>query len=102
MKLLTPIARTLPSASSVSNALYAATVLSNRSGARLVQDEQVELVDAELADRLVERVQRLVVAVVADPDLGLDEHPARSRPERRMPSPTCRSLPYAAAVSMCR
>ena len=40
---------------------------------RLVQDEQVELVDAELAGALVERVQGLVVAVVADPDLGLDE-----------------------------
>ena len=33
MKLLTPIARTFPSASSVSSALYAAMVLSKRSGA---------------------------------------------------------------------
>jgi hypothetical protein len=30
--------------------------------------------DAELSRALVERVQRLVVAVVADPHLGLDEH----------------------------
>ena len=54
MKLLTPLAPTLPPASNVSKALYAATVLSKRSGRRLVQDEQVELVDAELTDRLVE------------------------------------------------
>ena len=40
---------------------------------RLVQEQQVELLDAELADALVERVQRGVVAVVADPDLRLDE-----------------------------
>jgi len=38
-----------------------------------VQDQQVDLVDAELAGALVEAVQRLVVAVVADPDLGLHE-----------------------------
>ena len=42
--------------------------------AGLVQDQQVDLVDAELAGALVEGVQGLVVAVVADPDLGLDEH----------------------------
>ena len=40
---------------------------------RLVQDQQVDLLDAELASALVEAVQRLVVPVVADPDLGLDE-----------------------------
>jgi hypothetical protein len=39
----------------------------------LVEDEQVDLVDAELAGALVEGVQGLVVAVVGDPDLGLDE-----------------------------
>jgi hypothetical protein len=44
------------------------------AGQRLVQDEQVDLVDAELAGTLVEGVQRLVVAVVADPDLRLQEH----------------------------
>ena len=42
-------------------------------GQRLVQDQQVDLVDAELGGALLEAVQRLVVAVVADPDLGLDE-----------------------------
>jgi len=42
-------------------------------GQGLVQDQQVDLVDAELARALVEGVQRLVVAVVGDPDLGLDE-----------------------------
>ena len=40
---------------------------------RLVQDQQVDLVDAELAGALVEGVQRLVISVVADPDLGLQE-----------------------------
>jgi hypothetical protein len=40
---------------------------------RLVQDQQVDLVDPELACALVERVQRLVVAVIGDPDLRLDE-----------------------------
>ena len=43
-------------------------------GQCLVEDEQVQLVDAELAGGLVERVQGFVVAVVADPDLRLDEH----------------------------
>ena len=43
-------------------------------GGGLMQDEQVQVVDAELADRLLPGVQRLVVPVVADPDLGLDEH----------------------------
>jgi hypothetical protein len=36
-----------------------------------VQDQQVDLVDSELAGAFVEAVQGLVVAVVADPDLGL-------------------------------
>ena len=40
---------------------------------RLVQDQQVDLVDAELPGALLEGVQRLVVAVVADPDLGFQE-----------------------------
>ena len=49
-------------------------------GQSLVQDQQVDLLDAELAGALVEAVQRFVVAVVADPDLGLQEDlgPARS------------------------
>lgn len=41
---------------------------------RLVQEQQVKPVDAELADTLVEGVQRGVVARVADPHLRLDEH----------------------------
>jgi len=60
---------------------------------RLVQDQQVDLVDAELARALVEAVQGLVVAVVADPDLGLQEDVGRSRPDSATASPTCRSLP---------
>ena len=41
---------------------------------RLMQEQQVEAVDAKLADALVKRVQRGLVAVVADPDLRLEEH----------------------------
>jgi hypothetical protein len=44
-------------------------------GQRLVQDQQVDLVDSELAGALVEAVQGLVVAVVADPDLGSPRRP---------------------------
>jgi len=38
-----------------------------------VQDQQVELLDAELAHSLLERVPRLVIAVVGGPYLRLDE-----------------------------
>jgi len=38
-----------------------------------VQDQQVDPVDADLARALLEPVRRLVVAVVADPDLRLQE-----------------------------
>ena len=61
---------------------------------RLVQDQQVDLVDAELARALLEGVQRLVVSVVADPDLGLQEDlRAVRRSELCTASPTWRSLP---------
>ena len=40
---------------------------------RLVQQQQVDLLDPQLGCALIERVERLVIAVVADPDLGLDE-----------------------------
>jgi len=43
-------------------------------GQRLVEDQEVDLLDAELAGTLLEPVQRLVVAVVGDPDLRLQEH----------------------------
>jgi hypothetical protein len=42
-------------------------------GQRLVEDEQVDLVDAELAGAFLVAVEGLVVAVVADPDLGFEE-----------------------------
>jgi hypothetical protein len=66
-----------------------------------VRDQQVDLIDAELARAFRETMQCLVVSVVADPDLGLDKTSGRSRPGFRIASPTCRSLPYAAAVSTC-
>ena len=39
----------------------------------LVQDQQVDRVDGELPGALLEAVQRLVVSVVGDPDLGLQK-----------------------------
>ena len=38
-----------------------------------MEDQQVDLVDAELARALLETVQSFVIPVVADPDLGLQE-----------------------------
>jgi hypothetical protein len=38
-----------------------------------MQEQQVDLIDTELAGALVERVQRGVIAVVADPQLRLHE-----------------------------
>lgn len=67
-----------------------------------MQQQQVELLDAQLAHPFVERVKCFIVAVVADPDFGLDEYFLLGIPERRMPSPTSRSLAYAAAVSISR
>jgi hypothetical protein len=43
------------------------------AGQGLVEDEQVDLLHTELSGALVEPVQGLVVAVVGDPDLGLEE-----------------------------
>src|SRR5438034_10927430 len=41
---------------------------------RLVEEQQVDLVDAKLAGALLEAVQSFVVTVVADPDLRLQEN----------------------------
>ena len=64
-----------------------------RAGQRLVEDQQVDLLDAELAGALLEGVQRLVVAVVADPDLRLDEDVGAVEAGGGDASPTSRSLP---------
>ena len=48
MKLLTPTARTLPSAARVSRARYASSVFSKADGESLVEQQQVDLIDAEL------------------------------------------------------
>ena len=94
MKLLTPMARTLPSASSCLERPVGLEGAVESVGQGLVEDQQVDLVDAELAGALVEAVQGLVVAVVADPDLGLDEDlVAVDAGAARMASPTSRSLP---------
>jgi hypothetical protein len=61
---------------------------------RLVQQVEIDVVDPEPAQAGVEADQGAVVAVVADPQLGGDEDlTAGGEPERRMPSPTSRSLP---------
>jgi hypothetical protein len=39
-----------------------------------MEDQQVDLLDAQLSGALVERMQRLVISVVADPDLCFHEH----------------------------
>src|SRR4029079_15353846 len=53
-----------------------------RRGQRLVEDQEVDLLDAELARALLEPVQRLVIALVGYPDLGLQE-PLRAVKARR-------------------
>jgi hypothetical protein len=56
LKSLTPIARTSPLPSSVSNVFYAQWQVEGRE-ARLVKDEQVDVVLAELDRALVEPVE---------------------------------------------
>ena len=46
------------------------------AGQRLVQDQQVDVIHAQLAGTLVEGVQGGIKTVVADPHLGFDEDPA--------------------------
>jgi hypothetical protein len=71
---------------------------------RLVQQVEIDLVEAEpaQASRRSRRARRR--AVVADPihSLVVTKISSRSIPERWMASPTSRSLPYAAAVSISR
>lgn len=45
-----------------------------------MQDEQVNLVYTKLGGTLLEAVQRLVIAEVADPDLGLKKDVRTSNP----------------------
>src|SRR5438270_11118712 len=76
---------------------------------RLVQEQQVDLVDAELAGALVEAVQRLVVAVVADPNLGLQEDVRAFQAgtlyrlaDLALVSVACRRVDEAVAAFECR
>ncbi len=73
MKLLTPMARTRPSPEQRLERCVGLAGEGELAGQCLVQNQQVDLIDSEFAGTLVERVQRRVVAVVGDPDLGLDE-----------------------------
>jgi hypothetical protein len=72
MKLLTPIAPDLAVAQQRLQRLVGADGEVELPRQRLVENQQVDLVDAKLAGALVEGVQGLVVPVVGDPDLGLD------------------------------
>ena len=76
LKLQTPIARTRPSASSRSTALVCRDGALPLVGHWLVQQVQVDVVEAELAEAHVVGAERRVIAVVADPQLGLHEQPA--------------------------
>jgi hypothetical protein len=67
-----------------------------------MEDEQIDAVDAELDRALVKRVQSFVVAIVGDPDLGLDEDLRRIEPRTTNALADLRSFEYAAAVSMWR
>ena len=81
-------------------------VSSNSLRHRLVQDQQVDLVDPELAGALVEGVQGGVVPVVADPDLGLDEdlaavEPGSSEPFAHLPLVAVRRGGVDVPVTRC-
>jgi hypothetical protein len=67
-----------------------------------MEEQEVDLVDPKLAGAFLEAVQSFVVAVVTDPDLRSRKTSDRLRCESCTASPTWRSLPYAAAVSMRR
>jgi hypothetical protein len=69
---------------------------------RLVQDQQVDLVNTQLGRALVECVQRLVIAVIADPDLRLDEDLAAVNARAADPLGDLTFVCIAAAVSIWR
>jgi hypothetical protein len=66
-----------------------------------MQDQQVDLADADLLGALLETVQRLVVPVIADPDLGLDEHlgPVDAGPGDRLADLTLVAVRAAASMA---
>jgi len=101
MKLLTPIASTPPIRQQHLQRVVRADRLVEVGGQPLVQQKQVDLLDPELAGTLVERVQRLVVAVVADPDPRLHEdlRPVQTRAADALPD---LALVEEAAVSTTR
>jgi hypothetical protein len=69
---------------------------------RPMDQEEIDIVRAELHQRLRERLARLVRLVEAVVEFARDEDVARSVPDARTASPTPCSLPYISAVSMCR
>lgn len=69
---------------------------------RPVHQVEVDVVEPEARQARVERGQRGFVALVGVPQLGGDEDLVAGTADFAMPRPTPSSLPYAAAVSMCR
>ena len=69
---------------------------------RPVDQEQVDVVEAELLERPLEGAARVVRAVIAVVQLACDVDVAPVEPDSRIPSPTSLSLPYISAVSMWR
>jgi len=57
-----------------------------------MKQKQVKDVEPQLLKASIEGVEGLVVAIVADPELGRYEICSREMPEERTPSPTCRSF----------
>jgi hypothetical protein len=67
-----------------------------------VDEEQVHVVEAELGERLVERLAGVAGSWNAVVELAGDEDVAAVEAGGADASPTSFSLPYISAVSMCR
>ena len=71
-------------------------------GDGLVEQEEVDVVEAEAPQAAFEADEGLFVAVVAEPQLRRDEQVGAVDAEARIAAPTSRSLSYEAAVSIKR
>ena len=58
-----------------------------------MQNQQIDLIDTELAGTFLKTMQRLVKAIVTNPNLGFQNTSERPKPKLRTASMTCRSLP---------
>jgi hypothetical protein len=67
-----------------------------------VDEIEIDVVELETLKAALEGVARLLMAVVVVEALRRDEDLFAVEADARIAWPTCASLPYAAAVSMCR